>query len=199
MDTALEHERPRGQGRRRILAAASERFAHHGYHGTSVRDIARDVGVGPSAIYAHFPSKAELLLALYEAGVGRMIDGLDRAVAGAQGPWDRLEAACAEHLRMLTDASGMALVVIRVQPADVAEVEQALVALRDAYEDRFRDLVAALELTNGADARLFRLQLLGALNWTQTWYRPGQESPARIARQLIDTFRNGATDTARTA
>jgi AcrR family transcriptional regulator len=44
----------------RLLAASTELFAARGYHGVSVRDIATAMGVKPSSLYAHYPSKDEL-------------------------------------------------------------------------------------------------------------------------------------------
>jgi hypothetical protein len=62
--------------------------------------------------------------------------------------------------------------------------------LRDGYEKRFVELVAALPLAAATDRSLWRLQLLGALNWTPTWYRPGgREAPAGIARALVAALR----------
>ena len=57
--------------------------------------------------------------------------------------------------------------------------------MRDGYERRFVELVAALPLPVGTDRTLWRLQLLGALNWTPTWYRPGAKSPAAIGRAMV--------------
>jgi hypothetical protein len=56
---------------------------------------------------------------------------------------------------------------------------------RDDYERRFRDLTAALPVRRGIDRSLLRLLVLGALNWTRVWYRPGKLQPAEIARQWI--------------
>ena len=47
--------------RREILDAALEQFALTGYFGTSMRQIARAVGVRESALYHHFPSKDAIL------------------------------------------------------------------------------------------------------------------------------------------
>jgi len=49
--------------------------------------------------------------------------------------------------------------------------------------------VRALALPDAVDRRLWRLQLLGALNWTPTWYRPGGKSPASIACALVAALR----------
>lgn len=51
------------QTRERLLQAAAEVFAERGYDGTRVADIATAAGVSNGALYAHFASKAELLVA----------------------------------------------------------------------------------------------------------------------------------------
>ncbi len=51
------------QTRERLLRAAADAFARHGYDGTRVADIAAAAGVSNGALYAHFGSKAELLVA----------------------------------------------------------------------------------------------------------------------------------------
>jgi AcrR family transcriptional regulator len=55
------------QTRERLLRAAADVFAERGYDGTRVADIAAAAGVSNGALYAHFGSKAELLLAALRA------------------------------------------------------------------------------------------------------------------------------------
>lgn len=193
MPTALQVQNPQLGGRERILVAATELFAQSGYHATSIRDIARAVGVTVGAIYAHFASKSEILLTAYAQGVERVIKAVDDATATADEPWERLEAACRAHLDLLLYAGGLAQVVVRVQPDDVPDAAADLVALRDRYEKRFRAIVSDLDLAPHIDRRLFRLTLMGALNWSKTWYRPGGTDTGTIARQIVETLRHGAT------
>lgn len=49
--------------RERLLRAAADVFARRGYDGTRVADIAKAAGVSNGALYAHFASKADLLVA----------------------------------------------------------------------------------------------------------------------------------------
>lgn len=49
--------------RERLLRAAADVFAERGYDGTRVADIAAAAGVSNGALYAHFGSKADLLVA----------------------------------------------------------------------------------------------------------------------------------------
>jgi len=48
--------------RERLLRAAADVFAERGYDGTRVADIATAAGVSNGALYAHFSSKADLLV-----------------------------------------------------------------------------------------------------------------------------------------
>ncbi|MEO3859180.1 helix-turn-helix domain-containing protein [Acrocarpospora sp. B8E8] len=62
--------------RERLLRAAAEVFAERGYDGTRVADIAAAAGVSNGALYAHFGSKAELLVAALRAHGRRLLAGL---------------------------------------------------------------------------------------------------------------------------
>jgi AcrR family transcriptional regulator len=153
-----------------------------------MRDIGRATGMLPGSIYYHFASKDELLVAVYAEGVRRIAERVDGAVARVSTPMKRLEAACVAHLEMLLADSDYAQVVVRVLPEDVPAVSARLAALRDDYEERFRRLIAALTLARGR-RRYARLTLLGALNSAQSWYRPGGDSPAHIARRVLECLR----------
>lgn len=180
---------PRSDNRRtQLLDAAARLLRLHGYHGTSMRDIAAAAGMLSGSIYYHFASKEELLVTVYEEGVRRIAEHVDAALARERDPRRRLEAACVAHLEMLLDRSDYAQVVIRVFPDDAAPVRERLIALRDAYEHRFKALIAELELPPNVHPRYLRLLLLGALNWTQAWYRPNKDSPRTIARRLLQAL-----------
>jgi hypothetical protein len=94
------------------------------------------------------------------------------------------------HLEGLLDSGDYAQVVIRVRPADAPSVAGELVKRRDEYEQLVLELVQALPLARGVDRRSVRHMLLGALNWSQTWYHPGRDSPRTIARRFVALLRS---------
>lgn len=51
--------------RERILDVALDLFTEHGYDGTSLREVAEQLGVTKAALYYHFASKDEILMALH--------------------------------------------------------------------------------------------------------------------------------------
>ncbi|MFO1363746.1 MAG: TetR/AcrR family transcriptional regulator [Burkholderiales bacterium] len=172
-----------------ILDEAARLFAARGFHGASVRDIVRAIDMLPGSLYYHFATKEALLAVVYAEGVRRISESVEAAIAGRRDPWERLEAACVAHLESLLNAGDYAQVVIRVRPSDAPSVAGELVQRRDEYERLFVELVQALPLARGVDRRSARLMLLGALNWSQTWYHPGRDSPRVIARRFVNLLR----------
>jgi len=172
-----------------ILDEAARLFREKGYAAASMRDIAGAADMLPGSLYYHFASKEALLVAVYAEGVRRISEAVERAIAGKRDPWQRLEAGCVGHLEALLQESDYAQVVIHVRPSDAPAVADELVRLRDGYESVFRALIDALPLGRGADRRSLRLMLIGALNWSQTWYRKGGDRPRDIARSFVRLLR----------
>ncbi len=188
--TQIPRQLPRPNNRLRpLLDASATAFARHGFSATTIRAIAAGASMTPGAIYVHFPSKDALLLAVYEEGVERVLRAVDAAASGANDPWARLEAVVAAHLTTIVDGGDYAKVMTQVLPSDVASVAHELRALRDRYERRIAALVDELELPPSVDARLFRLMLFGAMNWTPVWYDPESGDVAGIARGYVAMLR----------
>jgi AcrR family transcriptional regulator len=83
--------------RQAILDAALDLFADRGYFGTSLRDIARAVGVRESALYNYFPSKDAMFDALIavdqETKLLRFAPILDEPIADGRAALERLAVA----------------------------------------------------------------------------------------------------------
>lgn len=74
-----------------LLEAAIAVMSEHGYHGTSVRDIALRAGVTPAALYHHFASKQQVLVTIMERGIKALLERTHAALAAAgPEPVDRL-------------------------------------------------------------------------------------------------------------
>lgn len=178
-----------------LLDEAARAFAQRGYAAASVREIVGPIGMLPGSLYCHFETKEALLVAVYKEGVERISAAVDAAVAPHTAPWARLEAAAVAHLRSLLDQTDYSQVVIRVRPGDAPAVERELAELRNRYEARWTRLVAALPLERGVNRGDLRLFLMGALNWSQTWYRDsGASTPERIARRFVALMKASVAD-----
>ncbi|XRQ11451.1 TetR/AcrR family transcriptional regulator [Actinomadura welshii] len=88
-----------GPGEDGILRAAVAVMTEHGYHGTSVRDIAARAGISPAALYYHFDSKQEVLATIMERGIDALLRAGRAALAGAGAdPAARLGALVETHV-----------------------------------------------------------------------------------------------------
>ncbi len=169
-----------------VLDAAARLFAGRGYAATSMREIADACGMLPGSLYYHFEAKEDLLAAVYEAGVRELLEAAGAALERERDPWARLEAACVAHLETVLRASDYAQVLVRVLPSDVPGAAARLNRLRAGYEQRFRELVAALPLPPDTDRKVLRLMLLGALNWARFWFdEGGRETPKSLGRKFV--------------
>lgn len=187
--------RPAHEERRlAILRGAAAVFREKGYHAAGMREIAARVGRKAGALYYYFPSKTDLLYACQEVSLARLLDG-GRAIAGTSDPAPaRLRALVAHHLAVVLDVVGGSAVHLAYDALPPVR-RRALLARRDEYEGLFRDVIR-----DGVRARRFRmvdakattLALLGALNATVLWWRPGGDWTAGgVADEYADLFLRG--------
>jgi len=177
--------------RRQIEAIASSLFREQGYAGTSVRDIARGLAIQGASLYAHVASKEDVLWAIVRRAADHFeaaADEAERATLGGSSA-GRLEALVRAHVGVLTDDVGQASVFVREWRSLSTERRARMGARRDAYEGRWRALIADGSRTGAfapADAPLAATYLLTALNGIVTWYRPdGPLSPRAIAAEYV--------------
>lgn len=158
-------------------------FAQKGFDATSMRDIAGAAKITVGASYWYFASKEELFSAVHAAGLKAIRESVQKAIIGIADPWTRLEIAAEAHCNALLHPQDAAAVLL---PPSLGPIRRRLVAQRDQYDKLFRDLIEPLDIPEGVDRKVFRMQILVALNGTAAWYRPdGKYSPGEIARQFI--------------
>lgn len=178
--------------RRLILDAAASLFAAEGYDRTSIRDIARNVGLLPGSVYHYFSSKRELFLAVHREGFEHTLARVRQAATSSDDPWVCLQRACEAHVEGIIGGSSVdRLAGTNLAMAQNDELLQEIRPHRAAYEAVFRTLVEALPLRAGTDRSLLRLFLLGGMNWVYLWYREGKRSPRDIAAAMVDMLRSG--------
>ena len=82
-----------------IIGTALDYFGRHGYHGASMREIARQVGLSQAGLLHHFPTKAALLTAVLESRDVLSGATARAAVDSAQDPLVGMTAVIAENAR----------------------------------------------------------------------------------------------------
>ena len=186
------------RGRRRreqILEATAELVAARGFHAVGIADIGAAAGVTGSAIYRHFASKQDILVALLDRVVDDLLDGARAAISGAADPADAVDRLVDTHVAFaLRDR---ALIRVYDQEADhLPEVDrQRLRRTQRAYTDEWAQaLRASTPALPPATARAAAHAAFGLVNSVAD-YR--SDLPAPDLRNLLTAMARGALDAAR--
>ena len=135
--------------RQSIVEHASAAFAQKGFYGTSLRSIAREVGVDHTALLHHFGSKHALLLAVidsYDASHGPSSDpdeALAAAAYGAAGD-DEFADALIERLVSAAEHNAASPGLIRLLSVLTAEAGDESHPARAALQHRHAQLIGVL-------------------------------------------------------
>jgi AcrR family transcriptional regulator len=186
---APRRSRRRDARRDEILRAAARMFRARGYADTGMRDIAEAADLSPANLYHYFRGKDEILFYCQDRALDRMLASVVEARRRERSAPARLRAVLDAHLRTMLDEVAGATAHLQVD-ALPAGLRDRIVRKRDRYERAVRRI-----LTDGirrgectaADPALAARAMLGALNWTVTWFDPaGPQSAAAVAGQMAD-------------
>jgi len=160
-----------------VVAAAGRLFAEKGYHGTSMRDLGRELGLLGSSLYAHVDSKQDLLVDVVEEGALLFQESAQRAMT-VDGPGvERLRALIAGHIDVVLDYHDVVRTFLNEARMLDGEHRARVIAARDAYEQVFREAVteavAEGSLRSDVDPKTSSIFILSILNAVERWYRPG--------------------------
>jgi len=84
--------------RAEILAAAIPLFERDGFANVTLGRIAEAVGIGPSAIYRHYPGKVDILAAACLQAAGMLSQAVDQALTTCHDPHDAVVALAATYV-----------------------------------------------------------------------------------------------------
>jgi AcrR family transcriptional regulator len=177
-------------GRSAVLDAAVDNFQRLGYHGTSVRDIARDANMTVASIYHHFPSKQHILQDIMVRAMSDVISLTRSALMSAgPSPQDQLAAVVRAWILFHTDRRAEATIgATEIRSLD-EQGHVLVVMLRDQQERMFRDIVDR-GVTEGAFSTPYPLEAVRAIITMgysiAAWYRPdGRLTPPVLADRYV--------------
>ena len=181
-----------------IIDGAGRRFATHGYHGTSMRDLGQDLGILGSSIYAHVGGKQELLVAVIERGAEYFDRSATIAVAEGSDAVDTMRRLIRGHIDVVLDHRWEARTYLSETDFLPPEDRHRIAAARDRYEAVFVD---TLERGQGEgvfdverSARLQAIYVLSILNAVDRWFsEDGPVDRVELAEDISRFVAGGAT------
>lgn len=179
-----------------IQQEAVRLFAQQGYEATSMRDIARGVGLLPGSLYAHITSKEQLLLEIIEEGIDEFLSGAAEVMAEDDLAPVKLRKAVRRHMEVIAAGRERTGIVFHQWRALSGENRERVLAKRNAYEQHFVDILEA-GIREGSfrprlDSRFAVLVILGALNWAPEWFSPsGGRTADEVGERVCDLLLEG--------
>ena len=171
-----------------VLRHAIDLFNRQGYDGTSMGDLAQELGLTKSAIYHHVPSKSHLLAQALDEALDELTTVIDAAEDEAAGTaYERLRTAVRESVRVLVAHQPAVTLLLRVHGN--SDVELEALRRRRSIDARLAALVrrAAEEgaLRDDVAPDLVSRLLFGMVNSLVEWYRPGGPVDADVLADAI--------------
>lgn len=182
--------------REQIYDVASRLFSERGYHATSMRDLASELGMQGGSLYAHISGKEALLVEIVRGASEQFDQALFPLRDADLSAEAKLREAMYQHIRVVADNIESATVFFHEWKHLSPEPYAQVVAWRDTIDAFYRELVGQgiregflrPDLDIGMTSKL----ILSAVNWTYTWYRPGGKlTPRDVAEQFAQMLLAG--------
>jgi AcrR family transcriptional regulator len=129
--------------REQVIEAAVKEFAANGFHATTTGAIAKRAGISQPYIYALFPNKHELFLAVHRHGVDRIRRAFLEAARGGADPEERLRSMGHAYMDLLANRDE---ILVQMQ----AHAAAGDPALREPVRQEFLRLTDDVRRMSGA-------------------------------------------------
>ena len=190
----LRHEAQRHE----ILAAAATAIAEHGFHGMTMRGLARATGKGLATFYNYFSSKEEVLFSLQTEAFETMTNSVLEVLGDLAEPVDRLYVFILNHLNYLAKHGAEMRVLVSEAAALPPGRRKTVRLLKEGYFEICRDIVAAIlaegcgtaaignaSSIDSAEVERVTYSVFGMLNWSYGWYDSNHHgTPQDVARTI---------------
>jgi AcrR family transcriptional regulator len=174
------------QRREQLLDVGRQLFAERGYDGTSISELTAATGLAAGGLYHYIEGKDDLLIAICEELLEPLLERAREIVAAGAPPVEQLRELVGAWVAHVVEHRHHMLVFTQERQAIERQQRWRRVrSQRKAFEKILDDVLARGEADGSmsfADRRLSLLALLGMVNYTPQWVRPGGRlSPGEIA------------------
>lgn len=177
-----------------VIRAAARAFSAHGYHNTSLDEIAAALNVTKPTIYYYVANKEQLLLECILTGLERVLEPFRRQSLPGVTARERLNDTIRHYAEVIASEFGGCMVRaedLGLAPASIARIKK----LKSEIDHGMRQLLdegAEDGSIDSHDSKMTAFALAGALNWIAHWYRENRSmSAAEIAEAFVRIFNFG--------
>jgi len=181
-----------GGGRREeIIRAAAKLFREKGYNGTSIVEIAREVGLPKGSIYNYVESKEELLYDIITFGIRTSLPRFKAIAASNENPENKFRQIVYEDTLSMMKYHDFITVFYQDRNNLSGKHSKEYITYRAEVEGCFRKILEegiAEGVFRETNVTLLIFAVLGMCNWITQWYKStGKLSPEKIATFFSET------------
>lgn len=187
----------RGERISDILVAAQKTFWSHGYHATTVSEIARSLGIAEGTIFKYFPTKRDLLNRVIEHWYGDLFGDYSKELGPIQGAKNRFRYLVWRHLRTISEWPQMCRLIFTEVRAQPDYSDSPLHEMNHRYTgllvDVIREGIRGGEFREGIALELVRDMVYGGIEH-HAWrflYGNGELDPKLVADQMTQLLCGG--------
>ena len=178
-----------------ITQVAQNMFREKGYSATSMRDLAKIIGIEPASLYSHIKSKEEILQGICFKIAEEFFQAIHEAVKHDIPADEGLRQAIRSHVKVIVNNRDASAVFFHEWRFLKEPALSEFKSLRARYEDIFKSI-----LRDGMTQGLFKTMdlnflayiIFSSMNHIHEWYKEGGVMNAeRIGEELAEVLLNG--------
>jgi len=188
----LSREQQFSLKRAALLREAGRAFSLHGYHSTSLDDVAKTLDVTKAALYYYVKNKQEILFECHMMSLDFGEEAMKYSEEHGKTGLEKILLLVDRYVRTITSEMG-SFAVLREYDALEPQNKAIVGKRRDKFDRAFRKLISE-GMSDGTvrvvDPKLTVFFFMGSINWMTRWFTPeGPRSGEEIAKQLVDLVR----------
>jgi AcrR family transcriptional regulator len=170
-------------------------FARKGYHTTSMREIARELGMDKSSLYHYFKSKEELLFKLANDAIDDCFTTLEQICSADIPPDDKLKKVLRFYILYYAgDQEGLILIANELNSLN-EEYRSILIKKERRYVELIKDILNELAeqgKIKHIHSSIATFAFFGMVHYTINWYhREGSVGLDELADLFVEIFTRG--------
>jgi AcrR family transcriptional regulator len=183
------------KNKEKLLRAAIELFAERGFSGTSIRDIARKIGISISNIYHYFGNKEGLMMAILQDSSKYLAEKLREISEMDLDPLVRFRLLIHTHvsfcMQFEKEAKIFSLHEVLLSREGNEINRQLQMEIMDIYLKELKAL-QSLHYLRSQHLKVLAFNILGVINWHLRWFKPGGPLSLRdVADESVSFVMNG--------
>jgi len=188
--TRAENYVERQQG---IRDGAAAMFADKGFNGTSIAAIAEHCGVSKALLYHYYSSKEALLFDMLLSHCQLLVETAENAVKNSDSPDEQLKSLVRALMHLYSSSRDKHVVLLNDLHCLPLEQQKQIKELERRVLQVIKNVLVELRPDLNASAiTSLTMFLMGAVNWTYTWFKPdGAISPKEFADLATTVFLDG--------